>query len=134
MAGSTVKLTFQVDDNGTVRVIDDANAKLKESTETVSRLDRAFSALKVSAGSASFGLRVTEEPLPTLREAIATAPGAMLADVDGAALATALACVRGTVGEAVRHGLNGVCRVLPVPQSLQIAARPRRIAHRVMSR
>lgn len=66
-------------------------------------------ALKVSAGSASFGLRVTEEPLPTLREAIATAPGAMLADVDGAALATALACVRGTIGEAARHGLNGVC-------------------------
>lgn len=51
MAGSTVKLTFQVDDNGTVRVIDDANAKLKESTEAVTRLDRSFSALKVSAAA-----------------------------------------------------------------------------------
>lgn len=66
-------------------------------------------ALKVSAGSASFGLRVTEEPLPTLREASAKGSDALLADVDGAALATALACVRGTIGEAARYGLNGVC-------------------------
>ena len=69
----------------------------------------AKTTLKVSAGSASFGLRVSEDPLPTLREACAKGPDALLADVDGAALATALACVRGTVGEAVRHGLNGVC-------------------------
>lgn len=66
-------------------------------------------ALKVQAGSASFGLRVSEDPLPTLREASARGPDALLADVDGAALATALACVRNTIGEAVRHGLNGVC-------------------------
>ena len=69
----------------------------------------AKTTLKVSAGSASFGLRVSEDPLPTLREASAKGPDALLADVDGAALATALACVRGTTAEAVRHGLNGVC-------------------------
>lgn len=89
-----------------------AAGTLRDAVKTLRRsvsLRLSKGTLKVSAGGASFGLRTSDDPLPTLREASPKAPGALVADVDGAALATALAGVRGTIGDPTRYGLNGVC-------------------------